>query len=48
MAELLEIKRRRAQVAVKMDDVRREHELANKSSEVCLFTSPFNQFMLTL
>lgn len=35
MLELLEIKQDRARVAVKMDDVRKTHELATKSSEVC-------------
>jgi hypothetical protein len=35
MAELLAIKRERAQVAAKMDDVRKEHEIASKSSQVC-------------
>ena len=34
MAELLAIKRERTQVAVQMDDVRRDHEIASKSSEV--------------
>jgi len=34
MAELLAIKRERTQVAVQMDDVRRDHEMASKSSEV--------------
>ena len=34
MAELLAIKRERTQVAVQMDDVRRDHEIASKNSEV--------------
>lgn len=35
MLELLKIKRDRENIAVKMDDVRKTHELATKSSEVC-------------
>lgn len=36
MLELLRIKQDREKIAVKMDDVRKTHELATKSCEVCL------------
>lgn len=39
MLELLSIKQDREKVAVRIDDVRKTHELATKSNEVCRFRS---------
>lgn len=39
MLELLSIKQDREKVAVRIDDVRKTHELATKNNEVCYFRS---------